>query len=475
MLMSYVGALKSWIYGPILRNLGVSTFTVRLPALLAGVASVWLFFLLLRRVAGSRAALMGCALLATDAMYLLTVCYDWGPVAFQHLLLLGGTLAAVCFFQERRTGFLAAAAFLFGLMVWDKALALWTLSGLGAGVLLMFPREIFGVVSLRRMAIAALFFALGALPLIVYNVASRGGTFSGNFQRNTADIPRKALILERTLAGDGLFGWMSFEDVQTPHPRLPGTALERATARISAAAGGPRRWLFPYLLALALLIAPLGGWRNLRIVLVGVIAMAVAWIQMAINENTGASIHHTILLWPLPQFIVAVSLASAGERLGRAGIRAVGAITAIVALSGALVINEYLVKIVRNGGAPFWTDGIYSLSRYLKDKPASWIFAMDWSIADQLRLLHRGRVLAGNGTDQISKPQLTAEDRRLLHQMLSIEDGLYVAHTPAFEIIPGNNDKLIQYAAAYGYRREVLATIPDSHGRNVYEVYKLVK
>ena len=69
--------------------------------LLAGVASVWLFFRLLDRIAGRRAAIIGCTLLAVDSTYLLTVCFDWGPVALQHLLLVAGLLLLVRFYQLR--------------------------------------------------------------------------------------------------------------------------------------------------------------------------------------------------------------------------------------------------------------------------------------------------------------------------------------------------------------------------------------
>src|ERR1035437_2924392 len=86
MLMSYLGALKSWIYRPIFELFGTGASAVRVPMVLAGVASVWLFYLLLRRAAGERAALFGCGLLAADSLYLLTTCFDWGPVALQHLL-----------------------------------------------------------------------------------------------------------------------------------------------------------------------------------------------------------------------------------------------------------------------------------------------------------------------------------------------------------------------------------------------------
>jgi hypothetical protein len=475
MVMSYVGALKAWIYGPLLRNLGVSLYTLRVPMVLAGSFSLWFFFLLLRRVAGNRAALIGCALLAVDALYLLTCTFDWGPVALQHLLLIGGVLALVRFFQEGRTGPLAGAAFLFGLAMTDKALALWTLSGLAVGGLVTFPREILRAITVKRVAVALLAFALGALPLIWYNIDSNWGTFRGNFDRNMADLPGKATFLMRTMGSQGLFNWMMFEDWQTPQPHPPANAVQMAAARISAVAGEPRQSLFLYAFGLALMAAPFGGRKNLRMVLLALIALAVAWIQMAINQNTGGSIHHTILLWPLPQFIVAVSFAAASRRLGRVGIPAVAGISAVVAISSALVLNEYFVKAFRNGGAPFWTDGIYSLSRYLEDQPVSWVIALDWSIADQIRLLHRGRILAGVGTDEVSKDPMTTEDREIVARMLGIRDALYVAHTPQFEIIKGGNEKLTKYAASTGYRRETVAVIPDSYGRNVYEVYRFVK
>jgi len=138
-------------------------------------------------------------------------------------------------------------------------------------------------------------------------------------------------------------------------------------------------------------------------------------------------------------------------------------------------MNEYFVQMLRYGGAKPWTDAIFTLSRYLKDDPAHWAFALDWGIADQLRLLHRGRLHIGVGTDQVSKPAIAAEDRPYLDQMVGTPGNLFIAHTPDFEFFPGNSAKLTQYAAVAGYRREVLAVIPDSNGRNVYEVYRFVK
>src|SRR5205085_609786 len=60
MLMTYLGTLKSWLYAPIFQIFGTGVSAMRDPVLLAGVAGVWLFYLFMRRIAGERAAVIGC-------------------------------------------------------------------------------------------------------------------------------------------------------------------------------------------------------------------------------------------------------------------------------------------------------------------------------------------------------------------------------------------------------------------------------
>src|SRR5512144_3142944 len=50
MLISYLGALKSWIYAPILEVWDPSVWSVRLPVLMLGALTVWLFWRLLYSV-----------------------------------------------------------------------------------------------------------------------------------------------------------------------------------------------------------------------------------------------------------------------------------------------------------------------------------------------------------------------------------------------------------------------------------------
>ena len=473
MLMSYLGTLKAWIYCPIFGVFGTRVSALRDPVLLAGVASVWLFFLLMRRVAGERAAIIGCGLLAVDSLYLLTTCFDWGPVALQHVLLVAGLLLLTRFYQTSKGLALVGGAFLLGLGMWDKALEIWMLTGIGVAGILTFPRQIFAVTTIRRVATGALAFSLGALPLIIYNVHEKFPTFRSNMTRDTSNIPGKARMLMNTANGHGLFDWLVNEDWEAPVPHQPEGGLQKASAKISSLAGHPRYNLMLYAFALSLLLAPLARGNALRTILFALIAMALAWAQMAVTARAGTSVHHTILLWPFPEMVIAVSFAAASRRLGRAGIPSVAAVLMVLMVSGALVTNEYYSLMLRNGSQN-WTDAIFRLSDYMKGVPSNGIYCADWGIMEGLRLLNRGKLPLNVGTDPIRQPELSQDDRVYLKRVISEPSHVFIAHTKDYEVFQGVNAKLLKYAAESGYERETMAVIPDGWGRPVYEVYRFV-
>jgi len=349
------------------------------------------------------------------------------------------------------------------------------LAGIGVAGILTFRRQILGVTTIRRIATGALAFALGALPLIIYNVDEGLATFRSNMTRDTSNIPGKARQLMNTANGQGLFGWMVNEDWQAPVPHQPeGGLQQKASAKISSLAGHPRHNLMLYAFGLALLLAPLARGNALRTILFALIAMAVAWAQMAVTANAGGSVHHAILLWPFPEMVIAVSFAAASRRLGRAGIPSVAAVLVVLMASGALVTNEYYALMLRNGGSQNWTDAIFTLSNYMKGVSSKGIYCADWGIMDSLRLLNRGKLPLNVGTDPITKPELSQGDRDYLKRVISEPGHVFIAHTKDYEFFQGVNAKLLNYAADAGYARQTMAVIPDGWGRPVYEVYHFV-
>ena len=475
MHMSYLGTLKTWIWRPIFQYWGTGVWPLRLPAVLAGAASIWLFYRFLRATVGARAAVIGCAILAADSQYLLTTVFDWGPVAFQHLLIGAGLLLLVKFHRSANSLWLAAGFFFFGLAVWDKMLAVWMLSGLTIGALATVPRQILAAWSWRRLAIAALAFLAGAVPVALSGIHDHFAALRENAGRNVDEVPSKIATLRRTIDGEGLFGFMFAEDGQTPAPRAAANLAERLSAETSQRFGHPRHSLQLYACLLALALTPLARGRNLRAILFALIAMAVAWIQMATTPLAGGSIHHTILLWPLPAMVMAVSFAAASRRLGRAGIPAVAVILAVLVASDVLVTNEYFWKSVRNGGSHTWTDALFPLSADLMAMRPAAVYCADWDIFESLRLLDRGALPLFSGMDPAPAPDMSPVDRRWLLGMIAAPDTVWVTHVPDFEFFPAVRPKLDRFAAAAGFEHRLIEVIGDTHGRPTFELYRFQK
>jgi hypothetical protein len=465
MLMSYLGCVKTLLYRPIFRLFGTGPYAVREPALLMGAASVWLFFLLLRRIAGLRAACIGCCLLALDSLYLLTTCFDWGPVALQHLLIVGGVLLLMRFYQTMSSLSLAAGFFLLGLALWDKALAIWMLGGLGVAGMLVFPRPIWAVTGFRRVLISVAALALGALPLIVYNVHTNLATLRENTGWDTRDLSNKAHILAETARGGILLGYFNAVDGDTPIPKQAAGPMEKASAALADFDGNQSSGWMLYAFFAAVLLAPLGGWTVARTVGFFLIAMAIAWIQMVLNPHTGGSVHHTILLWPWPQAVIAVSFAGVSRRMGPFGVPAVAALVALTGASCLLVTNEYYAKMVRNGGVPVWSTAVFPLAEQLRHTGAAYVFCTDWGIFDSIALLDRNRPPVRNAIGAQNNPTD-------LKWALSDPTTVFVGHAKEAEQFAGVNEKVVEAAEKLGYRQEVIRTIADGYGRDIFTVYR---
>jgi 4-amino-4-deoxy-L-arabinose transferase-like glycosyltransferase len=468
MVMSYVGALKTWLYAAVFAVWKPGLWSLRVPVLLSGAVTIWLFYRLLDKAAGPRAAVAGAALLATDATYLLTTTFDWGPVALQHLLLTAGMLLVLGGYQDESRKRVGLGFFLFGLAMWDKALFAWIFSGIAIAVAFIFPREFWRMLTVRNFTVAAASFLAGALPLIVYNVRAPWATFQGNAVFSTEALGEKARAVKYTMEGSSLFGYLvNNEWAGSPQP--PQAPVERASIALRNVAGERRSSLMFWAFIAALVMAPL-WWGNRRPVLFALIAMCIAWPQMVLNRHTGAGAHHIVLLWPFPQMIVAIAFACAAARLSRYRTAALAAAVAVVCGSSVLVLNQHLALLIRYGAAGVWSDAIYPLSDELGAIPAQNVFLADWGELDTLLMLHQGRIPIWIGSDPLMDPQLSPADLQQIGRMLELPGAVFICHTRRYEVFPGVAERLVEGARRLGYQKRVLRTVSDSNGRAVYEI-----
>src|SRR5882724_10271424 len=203
MVMDYNGALKSWLYWPIFHLFQPSPASLRLPVLLIGACTIALFYRLLHRIAGTRAALAGCFLLATDTTFLLTTEFDWGPVAIQHLLLVIACLCLIDWAKSGSSKVLAAGFFALGLGLWDKALFGWVIAGLAVAAAVVFPKELLARLSTKNIAVALAGFLLGVWPLLLFNARHDWRTIRSHPPFSAGGIPDKASVLRASLDGTG--------------------------------------------------------------------------------------------------------------------------------------------------------------------------------------------------------------------------------------------------------------------------------
>jgi hypothetical protein len=107
------------------------------------------------------------------------------------------------------------------------------------------------------------------------------------------------------------------------------------------------------------------------------------------------------------------------------------------------------------------------LAQHSALRQAGQVYALDWGMIESLHLLQRGTVKLGY-LDQPAIQQAAAAVEGLIHR----PDVVFVRYTPGNEFIAGVPEALDGFAAARGARHFVLATVPDSNGRPIFEIFR---
>ena len=464
MLISYLGALKTWLYNGVFLFAAPRPIVLRLPMLLFAAASLWLFFELLDRTIGRRAAWIGTLLLATDTSYLLLNTADYGPVTLQFVFKLAALVLLVRFHQntsspKKAQRDLAWAFFLFGLGMWDKALFAWVLFGLAMAAMAVFPRDLRKHLSGANIAVAGLAMLAGALPLVIYNIARPLETLRSNAHMGQMELAHKTDILEQTMDGYVLFGFLTAVE-PGPQPGEPKHWYQSLSLALSGWTGHPRRNVM-LVAAIAAVLALAFLWKSpaRQPILFGLIACAATWLPMVLTAGAGGAAHHAILLWPFQLLPIAAVLA-------RIPAAPAALVTALLCGSNVAVTNQYYADLIRNGPTIRWTDAMDPLQRYLTDLHARQIVAADWGFMETMNLLSEGELpmtYADTGSDQT------------LDSLLRDPLNVFVAHTAGTAFHPQERAALEEVARREHYQEEPLTTIHDRNGRPTFDVFRFRK
>jgi hypothetical protein len=331
--------------------------------------------------------------------------------------------------------------------------------GFAAGALAVFPREIRSHFTPRNLAVAIPAMLLGALPLVIFNLARPLETFRSTARVESLAVWGKYVVLTRSIDGSVFGGFLTAAD-SGPTPGEPNHFYQSAAIAISRALGHPQHnftlWAtIGAFLSLSLL------WRTRarRPILFALIASLFTWLPMVLTAGAGAAAQHVLLIWPL-HFI---AIAAAVDRLpSRADVIA---LAALLCVSNVIVTTRNYANLIVNGPSLRWTDAMDPLHRALLDLHARRIYVADWGLIETMNLLSEGELpMYPAGTDPVA-----------LHAALADQGAVFVAHPPQVAEHPNELAALDAAAQQHHYTKEPIATIRDRNGRPAFDVFRFRK
>lgn len=458
MLMSYLGALKSWLYAPIFFFIDPTKESLRIPTLLLAAGTMIIGGILAGRIAGKTAGILLVWLLATDVTFLLTAVFDWGPVVLQNLFLVGGIFFVVEWWRRQYAGnwMLFFGSLLFGLALWDKALFVWNLSAMAVSVAILNPRAVLRTFRFKPLLLLTLGLIIGAFPLIFFNLTTDRSTLGENAHVTLRDLAPKGKYLKRAL--DGVASETQLIDL---------AVIAKNGMRPPATVSSWRSLCFLIALPLGLILsAP----HVRRWIAFFVLSAGIAWFQAAITINAGGSIHHTVLIWPFLYIALALSISAIAEAATPRWI-AILVFTAIgiVCIRGVQTINRTNRNLSSYSHLVQWTDADAPLCNLLKNAGIKRIIAVDWGIANIIATETADRVSVIDETFELAAHRFDKD--RFLN--CASQDCLVVAHAPGRELFPVSAVFLQESMRPLPLNKIQLSTVSDSHGVPAFLVYRV--
>jgi 4-amino-4-deoxy-L-arabinose transferase-like glycosyltransferase len=434
MLMSYIGALKAYIYAVVFNLFPTSPASVRLPVTLLGLATLFCIYKVSDRMFGKGVALCAAWVVATDPSYIYHVRLDMGPVTLMLFLKMLGLLWLLVFVKSQRPIHLAVAAFTLGLGIFDKANFLWFVIALPLAAFFVWRGALLKGFTAKNFLIGMGFLALGCFPFIVYNLARGGETFEGRLlfpDKPVESVARRTGLLIETLNGSGVYRFVNGQ----PPSHWTITAAE-----------------FPASLApwvVAILMVGVSAYRvttGKKLNAMLCFTVLLSWIITAQIFFTHLAIgwHHFMMLWPFPQLalafcctrlIQAQHLTENACSWPRGTVPAVGIVLLVCLLTSNVVMNvSYLRSFVQEGGRGFYSDAIYDLVKYSVGQKKERFLLMDWGFNNQMLLLSRGQVRKEEVFWQLLQPQSKEDALAELEQLAQDGSSLFVFHAPAHTV-----------------------------------------
>jgi hypothetical protein len=478
MVQDYIGALNVYLSLPFLAATGIGVPNLRALGVLIGLAtlllleravSTWLYgragHARPGRLPLTAGGLIAVTLAATSPSFIF-----WSRQGI-FVTNLAQPLMLLCIWQGLRWLQVGAvrrlwiAALAAGLALYAKLLAVWVIGpfALLAALAWLVERRKANVprLSLGTLAGAALLFVLPLLPLLIFNLQTRG---------TLAVIGSNAATSYYGVDNSNLWGNLSV--------RLPQVVQVLEGSQFWYLGGIFANRAAPWVALLLLGGGLAANWRTAAPPLL-LVTLAVLSSLFTVSD---LFITHYALLLPLLAGSVAVGAAAilAHARTSqRAQQRALATLVALAVLlwsaNGMAATARYHGALTSSGGLADHSDRSYSLAYYLRYNGMGAPLALDWGMDATVRFLSEGSVtpleLFGYGSPSAPDANLAAR----LAPYLDDTHNVYLLHALGQEVFQGRRAVLEEAAAARGMRLVLLERISQRDGTPLYEVWRAIR
>jgi len=436
MVTDYIGALNIYLLLPFFALLGSDVFALRLMPIVFAALTLFLTYLLTQQLFNKRVAVITYLLLAVNPSFIFWSRQGVFVTSITAMIAVASLLCWLRWYREQRTRYLYMATYLFGLGLYAKLLFLWVIVALGATFLVLKISSLrkglrlwvsSGRLAYKQLIIALVCFLLGILPLIIYNVQTKGTflTLTGNLTSsyygtyNLAFAENLATRLEqfKVALNGGHLWYLGGVFTNDFYPFFfVGAGLACIPVVLLRAKDEWRRVAFPFLMPAFMVLASCftvsALWLTHYAILVPFLPMAVAVALDLLVRYTipsGAGHRGNSIRRFVPDLVVFL-------------------IIAVLTISDLQVDFSYHQALARSGGYAAHSDASYELARYLQDQGVASPLAMDWGIDAPVQFLTLGAVNPIEIFGYEWEPNEAFEER--LGTFLPNPDNLYIFHSP---------------------------------------------
>jgi hypothetical protein len=381
-IQTYLGALKSWMLIPAFSSFGPSVATLRATNLFWQLIAVLFLMLGAWRWLGLATAMIAGVMLALGPTFFFLSVLDWGVAVPSFVCRCACFYFAIRWNQNRKLRDAFFVGLFAGLGFFNKADFAVFLIAVSIAALFCYRRQL--VAAIRghssAAALACFGFALGGGPMLLKIPRMFMLTISGPHPNAPGELPIKFKTMLSMYDGSYFFRLMNV-----------GGVFER----MYDGAAGPKAAIGIALVVGCILFGVLAYRKQIaraRAIVFLIIAAFLITLGVFLLPDA-VRIHHAVLVFPMPQLILAALVARAWNSIAPIRTMAV-LLVAIVCLTGLRSILATQELIRQTGGRGRWSESFDKFCRENRDRSDLTIVSLDWGFNEQLMFLTDGPQLA---------------------------------------------------------------------------------